>query len=350
MNKQNRTNMAGLRLLSTSILVIVAIGWSIGLIGKGLGQLGRESNSKTTPVREIPDSFALVPNVATGVFPYGGSTAWAPLRLLVDSAIQAERPELQLRYVQPQKEPPGSRTGIQMLLNGQLTFAQTSYPLRQEEYDRAKQLGFRLKQIPVAVSGIAVVVHPNLNIAGLTLDQLRLIYSGQITNWREVGGPELQIKPYSRPASTGDAVELFEKHILREQKFGSNVQYVATTTEALRQLAKERGGIYYASAPALLPQCTVKPLPLGQNPEGFIPPYQEPLVTSDQCPNRRNRLNLKAFQTARYPLTHHLYVVIKQNDGIEERVGEAYANFLLTPQGQKLIAEARFVPLRRSAF
>lgn len=346
MRQQNRHYLAGLTSLSTFILFFVAVGWSIGLIGKGVWHLGRETSSSTTQSREIPASFARVPNVATGVFPYGGSTAWASLRLLVDSAIQAERPELQLRYVQPRQAPPGSRAGIQMLLDGQLTFVQSSYPLRPEDYSQAKQRGFQLQQIPVAISGIAIVVHPSLDLAGLTLDQLRSIYSGRITNWQEVGGPDLQITPYSRPASTGGSVELFQQTILEEQEFGSSVEYVATTTEALRQLAENLSGIYYASAPALLPQCTVKPLPLGQHPDRLIPPYQEPLVASDQCPNRRNHLNQEAFQTARYPLTHYLYVVIKQNGGVEEQVGEVYANFLLTPQGQELIAEAEFVPLR----
>ena len=342
--RRNRHYLAERSLLIASLLVIVAIGWSIGLIGKGARQLGRFS-SNTTQAR-IPDSFARVSNVATGVFPYGGSTAWAPLRLLVDSAIQAERPELQLRYVQPHQEPPGSRAGIEMLLNGQLAFVQTAYPLLPEERYQAKQLGFRLQQIPVAIGGVAVVVHPDLDLVGLTLDQLRAIYSGQITNWREVGGSDRQITPYSRPATTGGAVELFQKTILREEEFGSTVEYVATTTEALRQLEKDPGGIYYASAPTLLPQCTVKPLPLGRQPDQLIPPYQKPLVASDHCPSQRNYLNKEAFQTARYPLTHYLYVVIKQNGGVEERVGEAYANFLLTPQGQKLIAEAEFLPLQ----
>ena len=346
MSKNNRISLARLVLPSTSILVFALV-WSLGLISKGLWELGRESAFKShqTPSK-ITSSFAQVPNVVTGVFSYGGSTAWAPLRLLVDSAIQAERPELQLRYIQPQKEPPSSRIGIQMLIKGQLAFAQSSHPLLEKEYRQAQQLGFQLKQIPVAVGGIAVAVHPSLDISGLTIDQLSSIYSGQIKNWQEVGGPEMQIKPYSRPASTGGTVELFQTNILRGQKFGANVKYFATTTEALRRLAKDVRGIYYGSAPAILPQCSVKPLPLGQKPSRFIAPYYQPLVSPDRCPNQRNKLNIKAFKTATYPLTHYLYVIIKENNGLEEQVGKTYAQFLLTPEGQRLIAKAGFIPLR----
>lgn len=347
MTKQNPPSLSLLTWFGTILITAVALGWSIGLIGKGIWQLGWKfaSHSNQT-LSKIPDSFAQVPNVATGVFNYGGSTAWAPLRLLVDSAIQAERPELQLRYIQPETEPPSSRIGIQMLLKGQLAFVQSAYPLREEEYHQAQTVGLRLKQIPVAVSGIVIAVHPSLNLPGLTIDQLRLIYSGQITNWQEVGGSKGQIKPYSRPLSTGGTVEFFQTQILQEQKLGANVKYFDTTTEALRRLAEDFQGIYYGSASAILPQCSIKPLPVGQQPDRFIAPYHKPLVSSEQCPNLRNRINTKAFQTATYPLTHYLYVVIKENGDIEEQVGQAYANFLLTPEGQRLIAKAGFIPLR----
>ena len=347
MSKNNPSSLSPLTLFGTIILSAMVLSWSVGLIGKGIWQLGWTSGSKSNQtLSKIPDSFAQVPNVATGVFSYGGSTAWAPLRLLVDSAIQVERPELQLRYIQPEAEPPSSRLGIQMLLKGQLTFVQSSHPLLEEEYRQARQLGLRLRQIPVAVGGVAVAVHPSLDIPGLTIDQLRLIYSGKITNWQKVGGPNLQIKPYSRPVSTGGTVEFFQTNILREQELGANVEYVDTTTEALRRLAKDIRGIYYGSAPAILPQCAIKPLPLGQKPGQFIAPYSQPLVPPDRCPRLRNKLSTKAFQTATYPLTHYLYVVIKENGSIEEQVGKAYANFLLTPEGQKLIAKAGFIPLR----
>ncbi|MDJ0688091.1 MAG: substrate-binding domain-containing protein [Xenococcaceae cyanobacterium MO_188.B32] len=347
MSKHNPPSLSPLTLFGTILLTAVALGWSVGLIGKGIWDLGWTSASKSNQtLSNIPDSFARVPNVATGVFSYGGSTAWAPLRLLVDSAIQAERPELQLRYIQPKTEPPSSRIGIQMLLKGQLTFVQSSHPLLEEQYRQARQLGIRLKQIPIAVSGIVVAVHPSLDIPGLTIDQLRLIYSGQITNWHEVGGSKIEIKPYSRPISTGGTVEFLQTNVLKGQKLGANVEYVDTTTEALRRLAEDVRGIYYGSAPAILPQCAIKPLPLGQQSGQFIAPYYQPLVSPAQCPERRNRLNTKAFQTATYPLTHYLYVVIKENGGIEEQVGRVYANFLLTPEGQRLIAKAGFIPLR----
>jgi phosphate transport system substrate-binding protein len=67
---------------------------------------GALSNGDTTT-----DGFAQVANVPAGLFNYGGSTTWAPLRSTVDAAIQQAHPELQLRYTDPIGAPPGSGYG-----------------------------------------------------------------------------------------------------------------------------------------------------------------------------------------------------------------------------------------------
>ena len=337
-----KPNGIRLTVIAVAITTSMTLIWSIGLISKGIWQLSQAKqvglNSKNIP------NFAGVPNVTTGVFNYGGSTAWASLRLAVDSVIQSERPEIQFRYVQPKNEPPGTSPGIGMLLEGQLAFVQSSHALRPQEYQLAEQKGLKLKQVPVAVNGLVVAVHPKLNIPGLTFSQLQAIYTGKISNWQEVGGADLPITAYSRPASTGGMVDFFVSKILQDREFGSNVEFISTTTQALRQVANNPGSIYYGSAPAIIPQCTIKPLPIGDK-EDFVAPYQQPLITTSECPQRRNQPNIRALRTARYPLTHYLYVVFLQNENDKSQIGQAYADFLLTPQGQKLIAKTGFVPL-----
>ncbi len=333
-------------ILIWSILMGVPLSWAAGLMGSGLWQSAKLvglSSPQTNP--KLLNSFAQVQNLPTGVFNYGGSTAWSPLRLIVDAAIQAERPEFQLRYLDSKSVTTDSSKGIQMLLNDQLAFAQSSRPLGQNEYDQAKQRGFKLKQIPVAINAISIAIDPDLTIPGLTLDQLRSIYSGQIVNWEQVGGPNLEIIPYSRPVSTGGTVAFFMESVLQGQEFGPRVEFIPTTTEGLRKLTNRPGGIYYASAPAIVPQCKIKPVPIGHNSGELVLPYLPPVVTSDQCPKQGNHLNLNAFKSGQYPITHFLYVVIKQNGRIEEHAGEAYANFLLTAEGQALITKTGAVPL-----
>ena len=358
MSQKNETPVLVLALLITAGLVGGGFWWftrtGINLGGSdrsktdNLSRGNDEPNSRSNqlPTQSNDGNFASVQNVPTGLFNYGGSTSWAPIRLAIDPAIQAARPEFRLRYVEPTGEPSGSTTGIRMLLDDRLAFAQSSRPILDQELNRARQRGFGLKQIPIAIDGLAAAVNQGMNIPGLTIDQLKSIYTGKTTNWKQLGGPDIAIKPYSRPTTAGGTVELFVQEILGGGAFGSNVEFVSTTTQALRKLACSPGGIYYSSAPEVVPQCTIRPLPLGRKPGEFISPYQEPFVPLSQCPGRRNQLNINAFQTGQYPITRNLFVVVKQNDQIDQQAGEAYANFLLTQQGQELIAQAGFVKIR----
>lgn len=188
----------------------------------------------------VTSNFGAVTDVPSGSFDYGGSAAWAPIRQLVDSQLQSDRPEVRLNYVNPAQSSPGSNSGLRMLLDGQLDFAQTARPLEPEDVAAARKQGFTLTQRPVAVDGVAVVVNPSLQVSGLTLEQLRQIYRGQITNWRQVGGPDLAITPFSQRPEDGDTLMFPQGG--PAASFGSNVQYAYSTTEALREVSKTPGG------------------------------------------------------------------------------------------------------------
>ncbi|MEJ6484451.1 PstS family phosphate ABC transporter substrate-binding protein [Nostoc punctiforme UO1] len=348
MSQKNETTILVLSILITAGFIAGGFWWFSRKSGVNLNSINSDGPKTPQVVSEQPSgkTFVSIQDVPTGLFNYGGSTSWAPIRLIVDSPIQAARPEFRLRYVEPSNASPGTGTGIQSLIDGQLAFAQSSRPLLDQELSRAQQRGFSLKQIPVAIDGLAVAVNPNLKISGLTVDQLKSIYTGKINNWSQVGGPNIPIKPYSRRIADGGTVELFVQDILGGQAFSPNVEFVSTTTQALQKLAGSSGGIYYASAPEVIPQCSIKPLPLGRAQGQYIAPYQETFVLPSECPGKRNKLNIEAFQSGKYPITRNLFVVVKQNGQTEQQAGVAYANLLLTEQGQELITQAGFVKIR----
>ncbi len=334
-------------------ILVLSLLITVGLIAGGFWWFTRkfpvDSSSQLTNSNEEPrgKNFASVPNIPTGLFKYGGSTSWAPIRLTADPVIQTARPEFRLHYVEPNSSAPGSGSGIQLLIDGQVSFAQSSRPILDQELSRAQQHGFILKQIPVAIDGLAVAVNPNLNVSKLTIEQLQSIYTGKITNWSQIGGPIIPIKAFSRPISNGGTVELFVQDILGGEAFGPRVEFVSTTTQALQKVADSPGGIYYASAPEVIPQCSIKPLLLGRTQGEYVAPYQEPFVLPSECSgNKRNKLNMEAFQSRKYPITRNLFVVVKQNGQSEQLAGTAYANLLLTEQGQELISQAGFVKIR----
>jgi len=329
-------------LIIGKVLALVLVGGVLWWLKPRLwpySNVSSSSSQSSDTASAAASNFHTVTDVPSGSFNYGGSTAWAPIRLLVDSQIQSNLPRLQLRYVDPTNGSPGSSSGIRMLLDGKLDFAQSFRPLNDEEYAMAQRRGFTLEQRAVGIDGVAVVVNPSLKIPGLTIDQLQQIYSGQITNWSQVGGPNLPITPFAQHPEDADTV-IFYAGSASQKRFGSNVKYVYSTTQALRRVSSTPGGLYYASASGVVPQCSVKPLPLGYTSNHLIPPYREPLVLPKQCPNQRNQLNREAIKNGSYPITRNLFVIIKQNQSRQQQAGVAYARLLLTDQGQKAIEQA----------
>ncbi|NJM81401.1 MAG: phosphate ABC transporter substrate-binding protein, partial [Tabrizicola sp.] len=88
-------------------------------------------------------------------------------------------------------------------------------------------------------------------------------------------------------------MEQFKETILQGQSFGNKVAYFPTTTDAIRRLDDTPGGIYYASASELVPQCTIKPLALGYSSEQFyFFPTQAPAEA--ECLKSRRQVNINA--------------------------------------------------------
>ncbi|MBO3457335.1 substrate-binding domain-containing protein [Aetokthonos hydrillicola Thurmond2011] len=328
-------------LIIGKVMTIVVLGGLFWWLLK-MRWIGVDANSSSSySAAAAKFSYESVTDVPIGSFKYGGSPAWASIRQLVDSQIQSARPELQLHYVAPSQGSPSSSLGIRMLIDGQLDFAQSSRPLTDEEYAIAKQRGFTLEQRQVGVDGIAVIVNPSLNVSGLTVSQLQEIYQGRITNWKQVGGPNLPITPFSQHLDDAD-IAIFPENQTKRQKLSQNVHYVNSTTEAIREVSKTNGGIYYAPASTVVLQCTVKPLSLGRTTSELIPPYRQPLVLPQQCPTQRNQVNTEAIKNGSYPITTNLFVIIKHNNNREEQAGEAYTRLLLTDEGQKAISRLGF--------
>ena len=352
--KNNKVNL--LLMVVAAIGVMGGISWGIvqalGGSTKPIAPQTRK-NTPTVPLNlgntdSVNDSqtFANVPNIPNGLFSNGGSTTWAFIRATVTEPIEKAWPNFQLRYTEPTTGSPGSSKGIEMLLQDQLSFAESSRSLTIEEYQEAIKRGFKLKQIPVAIDGLAIAVNPNLKMKGITLAQLKDIYTGKNTNWRQLGGPNIPITAFSSSRESSGTVEFFQENILQGQPLNPNIKFVRDTTQGLRNVGKNLGGIYYASASAIVPQCSIKALAVGRTFTNLIPPYQKPLVPLSQCPAKRNQINQEDFKTGKYPVTRRLFVIIKENGQVDEQAGNAYANLLLTNEGQNLIEQSGFVKIR----
>ena len=316
---------------------MLGIALLIAMAAGGVWWLRQRGMSGTPQLSAITSatSFADI-NVPTGQFTYGGSTTWAPIRGTVDPQIEQVFPGLQLIYKDPTNQAPGSSVGIQMLINGELDFAQTSRPLTSTEKQQAQQNGITLQEIPIAIEGIAVVTHPGLPLSDLSQTDLRDIYTGRVNNWQQLGGPDLPIVAISRD-DTGGTVIFFSQAVLNGETLATSVQRSNTTTEAIRLTGSTPGAIYFASAPEIVGQCTVKPISIDQQ-----PPYQPPYIDLQNCPSQRNQPNLEGFETGDYPLTRQIYIVTNA----DAPIGQTYAELMLSAEGQTALNDIGFAQLR----
>src|SRR5688500_16254871 len=104
----------------------------------------------------------------------------------------------------------GSGTGIASLINGTVDIANASRQIKAEEIDEAKSNGVEPVEHIIARDAIAVIVHPENPVNELTLQEISDIYSGKITNWKDVGGEDRPIVKLSRETNSGTHVYFLE--------------------------------------------------------------------------------------------------------------------------------------------
>jgi len=282
-------------------------------------------------------TFSEIDNLPTDSFYYSGIELWEPISENVDPVIEKiYANEFQLHY-----HPASSSTeALDEVLNDEVHFTIIS------EREIADDHKTALEQIPVAIDGIAVVINPELEkVSGLTISQLQKIYEGKITNWQQLEGPDLAIKPYSTNHQARR--NWFLNEIVEEQDFAEKNVESIDHSHAAEIIANQSGAIYYAAAQKIIADCRVKPLAIGESPDQLIRPYEKPWVSCQQK-TASNALNWSAFQEPlfshfqqKYPLTQTLSIVTKRN----EQAGKPYGELLRTQQGQSLLQGLGLVPI-----
>jgi phosphate transport system substrate-binding protein len=142
----------------------------------------------------------------------------------------------------------GSGVGIAALINGTTDIATASRTMKQDEKlklrDRYQTMGV---EIPVAKDGLSVYVHESSSIKDLSFEQLRDIYTGKITNWKQIGGPDARITLYGRENSSGTYV-FFKDTVLLGADFAAQCQTLPGTAAVVNAVAQDPNGIGYGGA------------------------------------------------------------------------------------------------------
>jgi len=218
----------------------------------------------------------------------------------------------------------GSGTGIAALINGGTDIGEASRPMKDKEKQQVRaRHGKEVKEIPVAMDGVAVYVHDSSPVQFLTQSQLKDIYTGRLTNWKEVGGEDGKIVAYSRENNSGTYV-FFKEHVLQNEDFARDVQTLPGTAAVVNAVSKDErsigyGGIAYSSG--------VKAVPIRPDPSS---PAVQP--------------SLQTVQSGEYPLSRNLFFYTV---GEPEGQVKAFIDWVLGPEGQKVCESVGYYPLKK---
>jgi phosphate transport system substrate-binding protein len=218
----------------------------------------------------------------------------------------------------------GSGTGIAALINGTTDIAESSRPMKDKEKEGVKnKSGKVVAEIPVAVDGLAVYLHTSNPVKVLSIEQLKDIYTGKTTNWKQVGGNDARIITYGRENNSG-TYAYFKEHVLANADFHPSVQTLPGTAAVTNAVAKDPkaigyGGIAYA-----------KGIHHAQVKKDAASPAVEP--------------NMENVLSGTYPISRHLYWYTAG-----EPAGEVkkLVDWVLSADGQKLVESVGYYPLAK---
>ena len=142
----------------------------------------------------------------------------------------------------------GSGTGISALINGTTDICQSSRAMSQPEKEKVRdRYNTSGTEIPVARDGLSVYVSSSNPLTEITLDQLKQIFTGKVTSWKDLGGPDSKIIVYSRENSSGTYV-FFKENVLKGADYTARAQTMPGTAAVVNAVAKEKFGIGYGGA------------------------------------------------------------------------------------------------------
>jgi phosphate transport system substrate-binding protein len=138
----------------------------------------------------------------------------------------------------------GSGTGIAALINGEVDLADSSRQIKQEEINLAKEKGIVVKEFIIGRDMLSVVAHPSNPVKQLTMNQLSQIYSGKITNWKEVGGEDKEITLYGRQSTSG-TYAFFMEHVVKGE-YSPKMMNMEGNQAIIDAVARDKTGIGYS--------------------------------------------------------------------------------------------------------
>jgi phosphate transport system substrate-binding protein len=220
----------------------------------------------------------------------------------------------------------GSGIGFAALQNQTTDLCDASRKAKPAEIANClKAFGKRPTEYKVALDGLSVYVNPENPLKELTEDQVGAIFTGKLTNWKDVGGPDAPITVYSRENSSG-TYEFFKEHILKGQDFAASAQTMPGTAAIVQAVVKDKNGIGYGGA--------------AYGGGSKLLSIKKDAATPAVEPTEEN------VENGSYPIWRYLYVYV--NPALDKDEVAAYLNWIRSDDGQKYVKDIGYYPLPKN--
>ncbi len=223
----------------------------------------------------------------------------------------------------------GSGTGIAALINGTVDMANASRQIKEEEIAEAEANGIEPVEHVVAGDAIAVVVHPTNPVQELTIAQLSDIFSGRITNWREVGGEDRPIVLLSRESNSGTHV-FFLEQVVRQGDEENTTLFSPDT-------------LLMPSSEGISAEVRQNPNAIGYDGLGYVTPDQKVLGVATAAGGAYVLPSVETVKDGSYPIARGLYIYTA---GEPQGAVQEYLDWIMGPEGQAIVLDLGFVPLQ----
>jgi len=244
-----------------------------------------------------------------------GSTTVGPIVSAFAEHSMAQNPDVNITVSMS-----GSGNGIRSLINDEADIASASRFIKTNEFEAAFQNGVIPIAHVVALDGIAIVVHPSNPINALDLEQVCAIYSGAVTNWSELGGPDLEIVVISRDTNSG-TYETFESLVMGDEEIASGAEYVGSNGAVRSRVQDTQAAIGYVGLGYI--DDTLKALDI----DGVYPEAETVIL-------------------GEYPIARPLFLFTNGYPDLGTPLHQ-FVTLHLTEDGQEIIESIGFVPVTR---
>ncbi len=222
----------------------------------------------------------------------------------------------------------GSGTGITALINKTVDIANASRQIKPEEISEAKSNGVDPVEHIIARDAIAVIVNPENPVSQLTLQQISDIYSGKISNWREVGGEDRPIVRLSRETNSGTHVYFLET-VLRLGKKDDKTLFSMDT-------------LLLPSSEGIVAEVRQNPNAIGYDGLGYVPKDLKMIAIAEKAGGAYVLPSIETVNDKTYPIARDLYMY---TNGQPTGIVKEYLDWIFAAEAQQIVAELGFVPI-----